>query len=52
VLRQSGYSIADILAKAAYGLAIYKIARVKSQLEDPVYDEDHDTEPVPVRVAV
>lgn len=30
VLRQSGYSIADILAKAAFGLAIFKIARVKS----------------------
>lgn len=37
VLRQGGYSIADILAKAAYGLAIYKIARVKSALEDPAY---------------
>ncbi len=41
VLRQAGYSIADILAKAAYGLAIYKIARVKSALEDPQYDDDH-----------
>jgi bacteriorhodopsin len=35
VLRQSGYSIADILAKAAFGLAIYKIARVKSAHDDP-----------------
>lgn len=43
VLRQAGYSIADILAKAAYGLAIYKIARVKSRLEDPRYDDSHDT---------
>jgi bacteriorhodopsin len=42
VLRQGGYSIADILAKAAYGLAIYKIARVKSRLEDPQYDDTHD----------
>jgi bacteriorhodopsin len=41
VLRQAGYSIADILAKAAYGLVIYKIARVKSGLEDPAYDDDH-----------
>ncbi len=41
VLRQAGYSLADIFAKAAYGLAIYKIARVKSALEDPIYDEDH-----------
>jgi hypothetical protein len=40
VLRQGGYSIADILAKAAYGLAIYKIARVKSALEDPAYDDE------------
>jgi bacteriorhodopsin len=39
VLRQGGYSIADILAKAAYGLAIYKIARVKSRIEDPAYDD-------------
>jgi len=51
VLRQGGYSVADILAKAAYSLAIYKIARVKSRLEDAVYDEDHDTDPVTVRVA-
>jgi bacteriorhodopsin len=40
VLRQAGYSIADILAKAAYGLAIYKIARVKSRLEDAQYDDE------------
>jgi len=40
VLRQAGYSLADIFAKAAYGLAIYKIARVKSGLEDPAYADD------------
>ena len=40
VLRQGAYSIADILAKAAYGLAIYKIARVKSRLDDPSYDDE------------
>ena len=40
VLRQAGYSIADILAKAAYGLAIYKIARVNSRLEDAQYDDE------------
>lgn len=47
VLRQGGYSIADILAKAAYGLAIYKIARVKSSLEDPAYalEEAPEQEP-------
>jgi hypothetical protein len=27
VLRQAGYSLADIFAKAAYGLVIYKVAR-------------------------
>lgn len=46
VLRQGGYSVADILAKAAYGLVIYKIARVKSRIEDPRYDDEH-TEVVP-----
>jgi bacteriorhodopsin len=52
VLRQSGYSIADILAKAAYGLAIYKIARVKSRLEDPGYDHDEVAPAVRATVAV
>jgi len=37
VLRQAGYSIADILAKAAFGLVIFKIARVKSEAADPAY---------------
>ncbi len=41
VLRQAGYSIADILAKAAYGLVIFKVARMKSELENVEYDEDH-----------
>ncbi len=45
VLRQAGYSIADILAKAAYGLAIYKIARVKSAMEDARYDDELDEVP-------
>jgi len=52
VLRQGGYSIADILAKAAYGLAIYKIARLKSQLEDAQYDDEFEAPPTtgtPVR---
>jgi len=39
VLRQAGYSIADILAKAAFGLVIYKIARLKSEVEDPAFAE-------------
>lgn len=37
VLRQAGYSIADILAKAAFGLVIYKIARLKSEVDEPAY---------------
>jgi bacteriorhodopsin len=41
VLRQAGYSIADILAKAAYGLVIFRIARVKSGLEDIQFSDDH-----------
>lgn len=45
VLKQVGYSLADIFAKAAYGLAIYKIAKVKSRLDDPTYD-DHPEGPV------
>jgi bacteriorhodopsin len=44
VLRQAGYSLADIFAKAAYGLAIYKIARVKSALESEEYDDDHSVD--------
>ena len=39
VARQAGYSLADILAKAAFGLTIYKIARIKSQVDDPMYGE-------------
>jgi bacteriorhodopsin len=45
VLRQAGYSIADILAKAVYGLVIYKIARVKSALEDAQYDDEAPAAP-------
>ncbi len=47
VLRQTGYSLADIFAKAAYGLVIYKIARVKSGIEDSQYDDDHASPTVP-----
>ncbi len=41
VLKQGGYSIADILAKAAFGLAIYRIAVYKSELEDESFDLSH-----------
>lgn len=39
VLRQVGYSVADVLAKCLYGLVIYKIARMKSAIDDPVFAE-------------
>lgn len=42
VLRQAGYSIADILAKAAFGLLVYQIARIRSGLEDPALDFGHE----------
>lgn len=35
VLRQVGYTIADVVAKAVFGLLIYKIARLKSFYDDP-----------------
>lgn len=35
--KQAGYSVADILAKALYGLLIYKIARLKSFADDPAF---------------
>ena len=41
VLKQAGYTLADIFAKAAFGLAIFKIARVKSGLEDISYGDEH-----------
>ena len=41
VARQAGYSLADILAKAAFGLVIFKIARMKSMADEPDFD-DHD----------
>lgn len=35
--KQLGYSVADISAKAVYGLIIYKIARLKSFADDPIF---------------
>ncbi len=47
VARQAGYSLADIFAKAAFGLVIFKIARIKSEVDDPTYSENlSDAEPV------
>ena len=37
--KQAGYSIADILAKALYGLIIFRIARLKSYADDPSFAE-------------
>lgn len=48
VLKQAGYSIADILAKALYGLLIYKIARAKSFADEPAFaalEDAHDDVP-------
>jgi bacteriorhodopsin len=56
VLRQAGYSIADILAKAAFALVIYKIARMKSAIDSPGFEGEGDSvsgveaEPTPSRV--
>ncbi len=44
VLKQGGYSLADILAKAAFGLAIYRIAVYKSELEDETFDLGHGSD--------
>ncbi len=37
VLRQVGYTIADVTAKAVFALVIYKIARLKSFYDDPEF---------------
>lgn len=37
VLRQVGYTIADVVAKAVFALVIYKIARLKSFYDDPEF---------------
>ncbi len=34
VLREVGYTIADILAKCLFGLVIFVIARIKSKEDD------------------
>jgi branched-subunit amino acid permease len=34
VLREVGYTVADILAKCLFGLVIFVIARVKSKEDD------------------
>ena len=41
--KQAGYSIADILAKALYGLIIFKIARMKSFADDPQFAAEEES---------
>jgi len=45
VVLQTGYSIADILAKCGYGLLIYNIARLRSQQEQPAELEEKNERP-------
>jgi bacteriorhodopsin len=53
VLRQVGYSVADVLAKCLYGLVIYKIARMKSAADDPFFaEQEFDEAPSSEKVAV
>ena len=37
--KQIGYSVADIVAKALYGLIIYRVAKVKSYADDATFAE-------------
>jgi bacteriorhodopsin len=50
VLRQAGYSVADILAKAGFALLIYRLARTQSILDDPAAYDDQETPPTSVAV--
>ncbi|WP_434995579.1 bacteriorhodopsin-like [Arthrobacter sp. Ld5] len=51
VLKQAGYSLADIAAKAVYALIIYRLAKLKSYADDPAFAaleghvEDDDLQP-------
>lgn len=48
VAKQVGYSVADIVAKAVYGLIIFTVARKKSLMEDADFaaaESSHDEEP-------
>ncbi len=49
VYKQIGYSVADILAKAVYGLIIFQVARIKSFDDDATFatvEESKDEAPV------
>ena len=46
--KQIGYSVADIVAKAIYGLIIFSVARTKSLSDDAAFaaiESSHDDEP-------
>jgi len=46
--KQIGYSVADIVAKAVYGLIIFSVARAKSLADDAAFaavESSHDDEP-------
>ena len=48
VYKQVGYSVADIVAKAVYGLIIFQVARIKSHADDAEFaavESSHDDEP-------
>lgn len=52
VFKQVGYSVADIVAKAVYGLIIFSVARRKSFADDPQFaaaELSTDEMPEPVR---
>ncbi len=40
VLKQVGYSIADIVAKAIYAIIIYQVAKMKSYADDPEFAKE------------
>ena len=46
VLRQAGYSIADIVAKAVFGLLIYRLARTQSREAGELpFEDEHEAVP-------
>jgi bacteriorhodopsin len=46
VLREAGYTIADILAKCLFGLMIFTIARIKSAADDAEFEKSEYKEEV------
>jgi bacteriorhodopsin len=51
VIKQVGYSVADIVAKCIYALIIFQVARIKSLADDPAFaaiESAHDEAPARV----